>query len=254
MGNCSKKKIENKLINNLKLSVFCGLKGFCTFNLACFSYLESLAYRRNTNGPAFAIRRNIIPFFEMITIIPTVFLLLPNIRLISCTLICVVLMISACLIVRTFNLREKILEKTTYFSMQEITKELCNNDTIIYPIFSKNSKYIKYSIPDREQVASHSMKKERESFFVNFLLPIKVLQSCMLLSLSMIELLESLPSLAVDLFYDRKFQSTQSNLQRCFHLLYASVRNIIPISRFDESIAELVINSNKTFSCCSKNE
>ncbi|MBV0899482.1 MAG: hypothetical protein KTV77_01780 [Wolbachia endosymbiont of Fragariocoptes setiger] len=30
------------------------------------------SYRRNTNEPAFAIRRNVIPFFEMITIIPTV--------------------------------------------------------------------------------------------------------------------------------------------------------------------------------------
>ncbi|MBV0899481.1 MAG: hypothetical protein KTV77_01775 [Wolbachia endosymbiont of Fragariocoptes setiger] len=71
----------------------------------------------------------------------------------------------------------------------------------------------------------------------------------MLLSLSIIELLESLPSLIVDLFHDRKFQSTQSNLQRCCHLLYASVRNITPISRFDEPIAELIGTPNKIFSC-----
>jgi len=295
MAGCHKEKTKQS-INNLKSSVFCGVKGFLTFSLAFLSYLEYGKYKGHSNYKeigtrnnskkracklacgvqtdgttatqdidntidqttkeesadqqhilsnntfTFIMKRNIIPFLEMVIIAPFICWGLPtimhDISLKQCALICVALMITTCFIVRTFNLREKLLEKTTDYTSEMIYKEL-NRDSIIYPIFDKDNKYVRYNSPNTEQ---SSVNRNDFSYCsaIFIIFPLKILQSCILLSLAAVELLETIPSAFVDIFYDRSFESTKSNLQKSGHLLYASVRNLIPLSKFDGSVAEFI--------------
>ncbi|AAW71306.1 hypothetical protein EJB10_01415 [Wolbachia endosymbiont of Brugia malayi] len=244
---------HKKLVNNLKSSIFCGTKGFLTFSLAFLSYLE-YSSRHNTKlqeGAAFAMKRNIIPFLEMTIIALFVCFVLPamvdNISFMLCASICAALMIATCFVVRTFNLREKLLEKITNHGRKEIDEEF-KKDSIKFPIFDQNRKQIEYNSPNQEQLSNETGST---SFFVTFLVfPLKVLQSCIMLSLAAIELLEAVPSFCVDLVFDRSpFASTKSNLQRSGHLLYVSVRNLVPISILDECVADFTGTPKVT--CCS---
>lgn len=240
-------------VNNLKSSTFCGTKGFLTFSLAFLSYLEYSAHRNTKlkEGAAFAMKRNTIPFFEMAIITPFVCLALPamvgSMSLMQCALVCAALMITTCFVVRTFNLREKLLEKITDHSRPKIDTEF-KKDTIKFPVFNQNRKHIEYNSPNQVSETGNT------SFLIAFLVfPLKVLQSCIMLSLAAIELLEAVPSFCADLIFDRSFVSTKSNLQRSGHLLYASVRNlipadIIPVTKLDECIANLVGTPKAT--CC----
>jgi|GEM_PF-2864353 len=236
-------------VNNLKSSIFCGTKGFLTFSLAFLSYLEYSAHRNTKlkEGAAFAMKRNTIPFLEMAIITPFVCFALPamvgSMSLTQCALVCAALMITTCFVVRTFNLREKLMAKTTDYSRETIDGEF-KKDSIKLPIFDKNRKHIEYNSPNQVSEAGNT------SFLVAFLVfPLKVLQSCIMLSLAAIELLEAVPSFCADLIFDRSFSSTQSNLQRSGHLLYASVRNLVPISILDKPVAELIGTPKAT--CCS---
>ncbi|QOD38053.1 hypothetical protein [Candidatus Wolbachia massiliensis] len=239
MGYCRK-----KLANNLKSSIFCGTKGFLTFCLAALSYLEysSCNNTKLQEGAAFAMKRNIIPFFEMAIIVPFACLALPAmVGLMQCTLVCAALMIATCFVVRTFNLREKLMEKITDYSRETIDGEF-KKDTIKFPIFDKNRKHIEYNSPNQ-------VSEVGNTFLITFLLfPLKVVQSCIMLSLAAVELLEAVPSACVDLFFDWSFTSTKSNLQKSGHLLYASVRNLVPITMLDECIANLIGTPKVT--CC----
>ncbi|WP_082941370.1 MULTISPECIES: hypothetical protein [unclassified Wolbachia] len=231
-----------KLVNNLKSSIFCGTKGFLTFSLAFLSYLEYSSHHNTKlkEGAAFAMKRNTIPFLEMIIIVPLVCLAFTG--LLQCALVCAALMIATCFIVRTFNLREKLLEKQTGCSKETVSKEF-KKDSIKFPIFDQNRKHIEYNSPNQVGESSNT------SFFVAFLVfPLKILQSCIMLSLAAVELLEIVPSLLVDTFFDWSFTFTKSNLQRSGHLLYASVRNLVPITKFDEPIAEFIGTPKAT--CC----
>jgi len=236
-------------VNNLKSSIFCGTKGFLTFSLAFLSYLEYDTHRNTKlkESAAFAMKRNTIPFFEMAIITPFVCFALPamvaSVNLIQCALVCAALMITTCFVVRTCQLREKLLEKITKHSRKEIDAEF-KKDTIKFPIFDKNRKHIEYNSPNQVGEAGNT------SFLVAFLVfPLKVLQSCIMLSLTAIELLEAVSSFCTDLIFDRSFSSTQSNLKRSSHLLYASVRNLVPISILDKPVAELIGTPKAT--CCS---
>ncbi|WP_333023235.1 hypothetical protein [Wolbachia endosymbiont of Pentidionis agamae] len=267
-----------KIINNLKSSIFCGIKGFLTFNLAFLSYLEYTIHehtfqKRNIQqgenrpkvkiaiaqlnsggideveeiekkhniykflkkGADFTIKRNTLPFLEMMIIIPAVCCMLPSsVGLVGSALICIALMTTACFIIRTFGLREKFLEKTTKDAEEEI-KNTLKKDDIIYPIFSEKNKYIRYNFPGRKETSSTSTPLRT---FLTF--PIRLVQSSILLLLAVVEFLEAAPSFFVDLMFDRSFKSTKSNFKRSGHLLYASARNIVPLSRFDEPVAELI--------------
>ncbi|MDD9331724.1 MAG: hypothetical protein PV340_03740 [Wolbachia sp.] len=161
----------------------------------------------------------------------------------QCTLVCTALMISTCFIVRIFNLREKSLKNTTHYSRGEIDKQF-KKDSVVYHIFDKDSIHIKYNSLD--QWNSLNSDAKLATFLV---FPLTVLQSCIMLSFAVVEFLESVPSLFVYVFYDRKFESTKSNLQRSGRLFYAGVRKLIPISRFDEPIAEFIGIPKAT--CCS---
>ena len=250
MGYCHK-----KLANNLKSSIFCGTKGFLTFNLAFLSYLEYSSHHNTKlkEGAAFAMKRNTIPLLEMAIIVPFVCFALPamvgSISLMQCALICAALMVTTCFFVRTFHVREWSLEKWTKHSTQEIDAEF-KKDTIKFPIFDQNRKHIEYNSPNQGQSPD---KTSSLSFLTVLLFPLKVLlkvlQSCIMLSLAAVELLEVVPSLCVDIVFDWKFESTTSNLQRLGHLLYASVRNLVPITKFDEPIAEFIGTPKAT--CCS---
>ncbi|APR98496.1 hypothetical protein [Wolbachia endosymbiont of Folsomia candida] len=304
MGGCCKKTnnttdqtnfTAKKLINTFKSSIFCGAKGFLTFNLALLSYAEySLydymlsksnnqednrpkiktaqaylndgsiveveeeveekkynSYKFLKEGAAFAMKRNTIPFIEMIAIVPLACfalpVMIPGINILQCALICIALMVATCFIVRSFNLREKLLEKQTDYTREEIDKEF-TKDSIVYPIFNKDRKHIQYNSPDQGHLLS---EKDSTSFLVMLLaFPLKILQSCILVSLAVIELLEAVPNLCVDMIYDRSFDATKSNLQRSGNLLYASARNVIPVlSKFDEPVAEFI--GIPKASCCS---
>ncbi|WP_320157499.1 hypothetical protein [Wolbachia endosymbiont (group A) of Anomoia purmunda] len=247
MGYCRK-----KLANNLKSSIFCGTKGFLTFSLAFLSYLEYSSHHNTKlkEGAAFAMKRNTIPFLEMAVIVPFVCFALPaivgSISLIQCALICAALMVATCFFVRTFHVREWSLEKWTKHSTQEIDEQF-KKDTIKFPIFDQNRKHIEYNSPNSGRPLDETSST---SFFVAFLvLPLKILQSCIMLSLAAVELLEAVPSFCVDKVFDsKKFASTKSNVQRSGHLLYASVRNLVPITKFDEHIAEFIGTPKAT--CC----
>ncbi|MCA4774863.1 hypothetical protein IHO40_01665 [Wolbachia endosymbiont of Mansonella ozzardi] len=253
MGGCcyNKTKTESAVktfVNNLKLSIFCGTKGFLTFSLAFLSYLECNAHRNTKlkEGAVFAMKRNIIPFGEMIAIPLLACFALPDmvgeLSLLQCALVCAVLMIATCFVVRTFNLREKLMAKTTDYSRETIDVEF-KKDTIKFPIFDKSRQHIEYNSPNQVGGTGNT------SFLVVFLVfPLKVLQSCIMLSLTAIELLKAVPSFCSDLIFDRSFVPTKSNLQRSGHLLYASVRNLVPISVFDKPVAEYIDVSRAT--CC----
>lgn len=257
-----------KLVNNLKSSIFCGAKGFLTFNLAFLSYLEygmcdhilqkqgksNNQYTELKKGAAFAMKRNTIPFLEMAIIVPFVCFALPamvgSISLMQCALICAALMVTTCFFVRTFHVREWSLEKWTKHSTQEIDGQF-KKDTIKFPIFDQNRKHIEYNSPNSGRPPDETSST---SLFVKVLLfPLKVLlnvlQSCIMLSLAAVELLETVPSLFVDTFFDWNFTSTKSNLKRSGHLLYASVRNLVPITKFDECVANFIGTPEVT--CCS---
>ncbi|MGL9731465.1 MAG: hypothetical protein ACR5KX_01340 [Wolbachia sp.] len=262
MGGCCRKKNSNTaeqaesttkqpvktFVNNLKSSIFCGTKGFLTFSLAFLSYLEYSAHRNTKlkEGAAFAMKRNIIPSFEMAIITPFVCFALPaivgSISLTQCALVCAALMITTCFVVRTFHLREKLMAKTTDYSRETIDAEF-KKDIIKFPIFDKNRKHIEYNLPNQVSEAGNI------SFLIAFLVfPLKILQNCIILSLAAIELLEAVPSFCADLIFDRSFVSTKSNLQRSIHLLYASVRNLVPISILDKSVAKCIGSPRAT--CC----
>ncbi|WP_250295320.1 hypothetical protein [Wolbachia endosymbiont of Oedothorax gibbosus] len=260
MHTCCKKTNEKpestakKLVNNLKSSIFCGTKGFLTFSLAFLSYLEYSSHHNTElkKGAAFAMKRNTIPFLEMAVIVPFVCFALPamvgSISLIQCALICAALMVATCFFVRTFHVREWLLEKWTKHSTQEIDEQF-KEDAIKFPIFDQNRKHIEYNSPNQGQ----SPNKTSSLSFLTVLLfslkvLLKVLQSCIMLSLAAVELLETVPSLFVDTFFDWSFTSTKSNLQRSGHLLYASVRNLVPITKFDECVANFIGAPEVT--CC----
>lgn len=264
-SNITKKTTSTKqslFLNNLKTSIFCGTKGFLTFNLACLSYLEYSIYEyishnrqeedSNNNysllkyDAIFAMKRNTIPFLEMISIVPFVCFWLPNIingpSTAKCAFICAALMIITCLLVRKYHWREGLLEKWTNFDREDINKKF-TTDSIIYPIFDEKNKRIRYDPLDKE----HILQKTSclASFAICFL---KVPQSFILLFLANVEFLEAIPSLLVDLFYDRSFESTKSNFQKATHLLYASVRNLIPMSKLDAPVAEFI--GTPKVACC----
>ncbi|MFP3020145.1 hypothetical protein [Wolbachia endosymbiont (group A) of Pogonocherus hispidulus] len=256
-----------KLVNNLKSSIFCGTKGFLTFNLAFLSYLEysmydytlqkqgksNNQYMELKKGAAFAMRRNVIPFLEMTIIAPLVCFALPamlgSMSLMQCALLCAALMIATCFIVRTFNLREKLLEKQTGCSKETVNKEF-KKDTIKFPIFDQNRKHTEYNSPNSgrplDETSSTSLFVEVLLFPLKVLL--KVLQSCIMLSLAAVELLEAVPSFLVDKVFDKSLTSTKSNVQRSGHLLYASVRNLVPITKFDKCVANFIGTPEVT--CC----
>ncbi|MGL9758219.1 MAG: hypothetical protein ACR5LA_05155 [Wolbachia sp.] len=217
---------RKKLVNNLKSSIFCGTKGFLTFNLALLSYLE-YSLHNNTKlkeGADFAMKRNVVPFGEMIAIPLFVCFVLPamvgNISLIECALICAALMVATCFVVRTFHLREKLLKKMTNnenYTEKQIEQEF-KKDTIKFPIFDKNRQHIEYNSPNQGQL----MNESPPSLFVRVLL------------------FEAVPSFCVDVVFDRNFVSTQSNVKRSGHLLYASVRNLVPVTKLDECVADFI--------------
>lgn len=250
----TKKQAEStakKLVSNFKSSLFCGTKGFLTFSLAFLSYLEYSSHHNTKlkEGAAFAMKRNTISFLEMTVIVPFVCFALPvmvgSISLIQCALVCAALMITTCFVVRTFNLREKLLEKQTGCPKETVNKEF-KKDTIKFPIFDQNRKHTEYNSPHSGRPLDETSST---SLFVKVLLfPLKVLQSCIMLSLAAVELLETVPSLFVDTFFDWSFTSTNSNLQRSGHLLYASVRNLVPITKFDECVANFIGTPEVT--CC----
>nr|WP_246209895.1 hypothetical protein [Wolbachia endosymbiont of Atemnus politus] len=220
------------------------------------SYLEYSAHRNTElkKGAAFAMKRNTIPFLEMAIIAPFVCFALPamigSISLMQCAFVCAALMIATCFIVRTFNLREKLMEKITSHSREEIDGEF-KKDTIKFPIFGQNRKHIEYNSPNQGQSPN---KTSSVSFLTVLLFPLKVLvkilQSCIMITLAAVELLEAVPSFCVDLVFDRSsFASTKSNLQRSGHLLYASMRNLVPVTKLDECVANSIGTPKVT--CCS---
>ena len=255
-GCCSRKKTDRskKLVNNLKSSIFCGVKGFLTFSLASLSYLEysflekqeenKNQYDKLRKEAAFTVKKNLIPFLEMVTTVPIVCALFSGI--LKCVLICSALMIATCFLVRILGLREKLLENLTSYSEKEI-KEQYSKDSIKFPIFNEERKYTNYNSPNQGQLLDGG--KNSMPYLSAFLIfPIKILQSCIMLSLAFVNLLEVLSSLLVDAVYDRTFLATKADMQRSGHLFYASVRNIIPITQFDESVAEFIGKPKAT--CC----
>ncbi|QKX01967.1 hypothetical protein GOY13_01780 [Wolbachia endosymbiont of Cruorifilaria tuberocauda] len=229
-----------KIVNDLKSSIFCGIKGFLTFNLAFLSYLEcSLRHNAKLQGSAaFAMKSNAIPFLEMLIITPLVCFVLPamigNISIMKRILICAISMIVPCFLVRNFYVREKLLEKITDYSKKTVETEF-KESTIKFPIFYQKREYNEPS---------------NTSFFVESLIfPLKFSQSCFMLSLATVELLEVIPIFFVDLCFDRdSFISTSNNLHRSSNLLYASVENLVPVSIFDGLVAECV---STLATCCS---
>lgn len=219
------------------------------------SFNQQHKFLRDT--AAFAMKRNTIPFFEMIIIVPLVCFALPamvgSMSLMQCALLCAALMITTCFIVRTFNLRENLLKKMTSnegYNEKQIEEEF-KKDTIKFPIFDQSRKHIEYNSPDSGRPLDETSST---SLFVKVLLfplkvLLKVLQSCIMLSLATVELLEVVPSLCVDIVFDWKFESTTSNLQRSGHLLYASVRNLVPVTKLDEYVANFIDTPKVT--CCS---
>lgn len=256
----SNESFHKKLVSDLKSSIFCGVKGFLTFSLASSSYLEysflakqrqnSNQYKALKKGAAFAMKKNIIPFLEMIAIVPVACILSNG--LLQCVLMCLALMITVCFLVRTFGLRERLLERFTGYSKEDV-KNQYSQDSIKFPVFNKERKHIGYNSPDSGQLLSEEKNNNLPYLSAFLILPIKILQSCIMLSLAFVNLLEAIPSLLVDAVYDRTFSSTQNYVQKFGLLSYGSLRNvmlvnIIPMTKFDEAVAEFIGTPKAT--CC----
>ncbi|WP_255419708.1 hypothetical protein [Wolbachia endosymbiont of Dipetalonema caudispina] len=229
-----------KLINNLKLSIFCGTKGFLTFGLAFLSHLEhSLCCNTKLReGATFVMKRSIIPFFEMTIIVPLICVMLPamgNINVVKCIFICVTFMIGICSFIRNFHVREWLLEKITDYSRETIDAEFKKED-IRFPLLGQSRKDVKYSLSNQVSESNNT------SFFIACLIfPLRFFQSCIMLFLAAVELLEVVLSFCIDLIFDRSaFVSTKNNLHRLSSLLYASVSNLIPMSRLDGLVVERI--------------
>ncbi|MDN5248040.1 MAG: hypothetical protein QWI36_02780 [Wolbachia endosymbiont of Tyrophagus putrescentiae] len=228
-------KSPPQYVEHIKSSIFCGTKGFLTCILAFSSWSYYSTFDKSNrhinlkNQAEYATKENIIPFLEMTIIVPFVCFGLPTTGLVQCALICAALMITTCFFVRHFQLRGRLLKYIISFSEEEIKKisEALEKDTLPYLIREpSNSSYLA----------------------ILLVFPLKVLQSCILLSLAVVELLEAIPSFCVDIFYDRSFESTKSNVQKSGHLLYASARNVLPLSRFDNVVADFIGTPKST--CC----
>ncbi len=237
-----------KLVNNLKLSIFCATKGFLTFSLAFLSYSDYGSHHniKLQKDAVFTIKKNITPSLEMTIIVPLICFALPamidNINTIKCTLTCAMLMTGACFFVRNFHVREWLLEKITDYSKEIIDAEF-RKDTIRFPIFDQSRKYIEYNSSNQVSEPGNI-----SFFLICLVFPLKISQSYIMLFLATVELLEAASSFCVDLsFGESPFASTGSNLQRSGHLLYASMRNLVPISRFNELIAERIDISKATY-------
>lgn len=211
-------------------------------------------YKSLREGNTFAMKRNIIPFIEMITIVPfacfALPIMIPGISLLQCALICAALMVATCFIVRSFNLRENLIYKYDKYTQEQIKTAFRNSD-IAYPIFNQDRKHIQYNSPEQGQLLS---EKNNTSFLVKLLtFPLKVLQSCILFSLAAVELLEAVLNLFVDMVYDRSFKNTQNSLQILCNLLYGGARNMIPVlSKFDGPVAEFIGNPKACGGCVSQ--
>jgi hypothetical protein len=238
-----------KHVDNLKSSIFCGPKGFLTFNLAFMSYLlyghklDSYAKRSK-----FAMKRNLIPFIEM----PIIFCvgIAMAIDPMQCILMCPILMVTTCFIVRTLNLRERLftvgqkLLGWTEYTNSTIKKTLSSDDSLCYPVLQNG--YIRFSYPEGDPEIPGSS---------TLLLPIRIIlqfiQSGILLTLAVVELLETVPSFFVDLLFDRSFISTKSNLQKSAYLAYASIGNLVtPNTQFDQDVNAFIGIPGKQ-NCCS---
>lgn len=208
-------------------------------------------YKSLREGNTFAMKRNIIPFIEMITIVPfacfALPIMIPGISLLQCALICAALMVATCFIVRSFNLRENLICKYDKYTQEQIKTAFRNSD-IAYPIFNQDRKHIQYNSPEQGQLLS---EKNNTSFLVKLLtFPLKVLQSCILFSLAVVELLETVPNLFVDMVCGGRLENTKNGFKILCHLLYGSARNMIPVlSKFDGPVAEFI--GNPQASCCS---
>ncbi|WP_025264024.1 hypothetical protein [Wolbachia endosymbiont of Onchocerca volvulus] len=80
----------------------------------------------------------------MTTIVPLICFAPPamidNINTIKCALICAMLMTGACFFVKSFHVREWLLEKITDYSKEIIDAEF-KKGTIRFPIFNQSRKY-----------------------------------------------------------------------------------------------------------------
>ncbi len=64
------------------------------------------------------MKKNIIPFLEMVIIVPLACLISSS--LLQCALTCVALMVDTCFIMRTWNIREHLLAQYTKHGRGEI--------------------------------------------------------------------------------------------------------------------------------------
>lgn len=271
MGDCCNDKNEEKkftYFGHIKASVFCAIKGHLIFQLAFISYINySLYYfllRQQNNGQpkvlaekylylrksaGFSMVRNTIPFLEVAVIMPLVCFGLPKIPGIDsllkdhmylyCTLICIVLMVSICFTVRTFELREKLAKCFYKDCTLEKIKSSFKQDDIHYPIYENGS--LEFNSPNRNDYKDKQNSSSRRDFLVlvllNFItLPLKLIQATTMLSLAAVELAEAIFNFPFDLLtcYNNKdkFAATESSLKRSGYLLYGFVRNTIDIISF----------------------
>ncbi len=278
--------------SHIKASVFCGVKGYFTFELAFISYInyslhyfffkhsdknrsQPLAKKYDTmrKGAAFAMKRNLIPFFEVVIIMPLICFGLPKILGVNsilkdhlylyCTFACITLMITACFIVRTFCLREKLTERLSCYNSQQITDSF-KQDDIRYPIYDKENGNLMFNFPDQADGSKdkYNIPSRRDFILLvllNFItLPLKLLQATTMLSLSIVELGEAIFNFPFDLLTccnsKNKFVATRSNMQRSGHLFYGFIRNsvdiaLFPIMIFVNSHYQVCKNMSSPFAC-----
>ncbi|WDM85068.1 hypothetical protein K6025_04370 [Ehrlichia sp. JZT12] len=294
-----RKKIDTKNLHiKLKNSLLCGLKGWLIFNLANitllynsthskffgkdskFSLSENNAdYKISHNNIKHQIKNNVIPFLEVITVMPTVFTVSHFIgkyvfhdqynqttMLIICGTVCALMMITICLTLRLTGIR----------------KDCCSS--IVHPIYRnpkcKDNSFINFTDPNNNQ--EHSSKSNgntfplklknifnkktnkypgkavaKAMFFAILMTPITIIRTVLELTLFTIETIELPFSLIFDILtmaYEiakygntkSQFDHSRQNVEKMTSLLYAGLRDLIVASSLGILGADIIIQKNNS--------
>ncbi|KJV69073.1 hypothetical protein [Candidatus Neoehrlichia procyonis] len=254
-----------------KNSILCSFKGFFIFNVAALSTIQYSLFLKffnhntqdhkkydNEYSHAFAqVKRHIIPFSEVLIVMPIVFLLCnlcsaqaTPLFYSACLGICIAIMIAVCFTLRRLN----------------IVSDCCS--AILHPIYS-DSIFIKFSQINPQKSCCNNIQSNTEQYsaidpnisntshsylkfylFLLLTLPIKILLIPMELSLAILNIIELPFSFIFDIINNCKspqesaFHESKANLVLSQSFFLAFLKDIISVLTL--GISEL-IRKNKDF-------
>ncbi|AHX05778.1 hypothetical protein ECHOSC_0344 [Ehrlichia chaffeensis str. Osceola] len=263
----------------LKNSLFCGLKGWTTFNLAAISLLEMSLYEMhyskhmtnfqrtvvtdNKENAKHQIRKHLIPFFEAMLVMPTLFLathyfgnkIFPTLNPLQmhliCLAACIILMIMICLTLRILSIRKDCCGPIKHPIYRN--PNLHNNDFINFKRPGSINK-LEGSFVESTNIAACTIKTILFSMLMTPLIGIKAAAEFILCITEILELPFSfLLDLCILLYntlthsqMEKKFSHSKANLENIASLLYAGSRDLIVTCSFGILNAKIIKQEDGT--------